>query len=145
MIDLNAAATGLAALVTAAAIQLNGKQVTAADFMPQAIDPPLFAVGEFENQAHRTYSGMNETTVKCQLFVSLATEDEGQRKARAVASSSGSGSIQAALEAGRTQNGGTSLGGAVADFVLRTVTGPKVYEIAGKAYYGVEFDLYLVG
>jgi hypothetical protein len=145
MLDLNAVATAVTAAVTAQAITLDGKLVTAADFVPQAIDPPFFAVGEFENLVHRTYSGMNELTLKCAMYVSLATEDEGQRKCRAVASSSGANSVQGAVEAARGAPGQSALSGAANDIVLRNTSGPKVFEIAGKAYYGVEFELYVVG
>jgi hypothetical protein len=144
-LDIDAVAIELAAAVTAAAITLNGVKVTATDFVPDALTPPHFAPAEFDNTFHRSFGGRDEWLVTCRLFVSRSDDAEGQRTARQVASSTGSASIRAAIEATRGGAGGLALNGKADDLVVRSVRGPRLYQVGESNFYGVEFVVFVTG
>lgn len=144
-LDIDAVAIELAAAVTAAAITLNGLKVTATDFVPDALTPPHFAPAEFENTFHRSFGGRDEWVVTCRMFTSRADDAEGQRTARQIASSTGSASILAAIEAARGDPGERALNGEADDLVVRSVRGPRLYQVGESNFYGVEFVVFVTG
>lgn len=144
-LDLDAVARALTAVVADAQLRLNGLQITANDYLPEAIDPPCFVVAEFTSPLHKDFSGEQEVTFTCRLFTSRGDAPEGQRLVRQAASGAGGGSIPVALEAARTANGGTSLGGTVDDFLVQTIRGPRLYEVGGVNYYGLEYTIFAMG
>jgi hypothetical protein len=144
-LDVDNVAIALAAAVTTAAVSLNGQRVTATDFIPDAITPPHFGVAEFTNTFHRSFGGRDEYLVTCRLFTSRADDAEGQRTARQAASSIGSESILAALEAARGDVGSLALNGAADDLVVQSARGPRLYQVGEANFYGVEFVVFVTG
>ncbi len=131
--------------VTSAGATLNDVAITAMDTLPQVIDPPVFAVGEITVAPHKTFGGQDEATFTCYLFTSRADAPEGQRTARQAASSTGTASIRAALEAARGAPGQSALGGAADDLYLRSVRAARPYVIGDVAYTGAEFTVFVMG
>jgi hypothetical protein len=78
-------------------------------------------------------------------MISIADPKSGQRAARSTLGATGDGSIPAAIEAARGAPGAKALGGACDDIIVRSVTGPRLFQIAEVQFYGLEFQLFAMG
>ncbi|MES2211455.1 MAG: hypothetical protein V4515_14925 [Chloroflexota bacterium] len=143
--DLTAVKRALAAAVTTAQIDLNGRRITATAFATDAIVEPHFFCAEYIGQYHKTYGGLMNVALTCRLFVSRADDKSGQEACDEAASSTGAGSLLATLEAARGAPGQKALSGAADDFVVQRVSGPRLYQIGQVEYYGLEFGLFVMG
>jgi hypothetical protein len=139
-LDLQAVASALADTITAAQISLNGALITATDFWPDAITEPHFAVAEMTFDPHETFGGSQYVTVTCRLFISRGDDAEGQRRAWTAIPL-----VQTALEDARGAPGELALNGVADDLVLKSVRGPRLYEVGVHSYYGVEFTVFVMG
>lgn len=144
-LDLDAVANGLAAAVKAAQVTLAGVSVIATPFQPASITPPHFVVGTFVLNPDRTFGGMDEVTFTCRLYVARGDEPDNQQAARQAASSRTTQSMKAALEAARGAPGQLALGGAADDLNVQRISGPHLYDIAGAMFYGIEYQVLVVG
>lgn len=105
--------------------------------LPDAINPPLFAVTEFEHDYNQTFAGgsfgMVETLFTCGLFVSRGDTPTGRA---ALATFTNPTSVPAALQADRT------LGGACRTLIVERLRGSgRLYTIGGTDYLGAMFDV----
>jgi len=149
-LDLDAVARALAAAIETASIVVNGAVVTASDYVPEAIassSPPTFVVADFSTSPHQTFNGLDRATFTCRLLIPRG-EDAGmtaQRSTRQAASTSGSSSVLAALEAARGAPGQKALSGAADDLVVQRVRGPALLALGEVSFYGVEYTVLVMG
>jgi hypothetical protein len=132
--DLNKIALGLAANVNPI------PELNPLDFMPDAIPEPMFAVGEMDITFDRTFGrGSDEAVITCRVLVSRADDKSGQQKLRDFMAGGGVNSVKAAIESDRT------LDGACDDLHVRSARGNRLFVVGETRYYGVEFDVYVIG
>jgi hypothetical protein len=104
--------------------------------LPEAINPPVAAVTEFEMQYHQAFGGLVEAMFTFGVFVSRADQPSGRAALTGYLAPSGAGSLPAAIEADKT------LGGVCKTLVVRRVRGAyRLYEIAGVEYLGALIDV----
>lgn len=108
--------------------------------LPDAINPPLFAVTELDLDYNQTFAGgsfgMVETLFSCGLYVSRGDSEAGRAALVGFMAPSGSSSIPAALQTDRT------LGGACRTLIVERVRGAyRLYTIGTIDYLGAVFDV----
>lgn len=105
--------------------------------LPGSINPPTFAVVEFELGYHGTFSparGLTEVTFTCGVYAS--DSDQGRKQLLPFLTETGATSIPAALEADKT------LGGMAKTLVVQRVRGAyRLYEVGGTDYLGAMIDV----
>lgn len=138
MLDIDAVTEAIAAAITAAQINLHGKKVNAYDYNPDAILAPAFCVADWKLDPHQAFNGDTWWTVTCRLYADRAGDLSGQQQAR-----KGVALVVAALEGTRNHSAG-ALGGLADDLVVRGVSGPRLYDISGVEFYGVEFTVFVL-
>lgn len=108
--------------------------------LPDAINPPLFAVTELELDYNQTFAaggyGMVETLFSCGIYVSRGDSPTGRAALSGYLAPSGALSIPAALQVDRT------LGGAASTLIVERVRGAyRLYTIGSIDYLGATFDV----
>lgn len=83
--------------------------------------------------------GSDEATITCRCLVARFNERAALRKLREFMGGSGVLSLIDAIENNRTLND------TVDDSKVSSIRGNRLFDVAGGRYYGVEFDLYVVG
>lgn len=136
---------GIAAAVTAAELTVAGQQVTATAFQPDSLTPPHFYTAEFIETYDQTHGGLTKLILTCRLMVVRGDEAASQQALQTLASSGATGNIRAALNAARGEPGQPALDGAASDLQLQRAQGPKLYEVAGVQFYGLEFTIQVWG
>lgn len=105
--------------------------------LPGSINPPTFAVTEFELAYHGTFSatrGLTEITFTCGVFAS--DDERGRKQLLPFLAETGSSSVPAALESDKT------LGGKCKQLVVQRVRGAyRLYEVGGTDYLGAMIDV----
>lgn len=105
--------------------------------LPGSINPPTFAVVEFELSYHGTFSsgrGLTEVTFTCGAFAT--NSNEGRKQLLPYLADSGSSSVPAALEADKT------LGGTAKTLIVQRVRGAyRLYDIGDSQYLGAMIDV----
>lgn len=114
--------------------------LTAFEYMPDAVEPPAFGVGDVVIDFDETMGrGLDSMLVTCPLVVPRATDQAGQAELDGYLQTSGPTSVKAALEVDRT------LGGACQSLRVEQASGYGQYEVAGVAYYGALFSVRVWG
>lgn len=130
-VDIEAIHEGLAT----AASTVSGLRSYAA--LPAAINPPVFAVTEFELSYHGTFGstrGLTEFMFTCGVFSD--DSDAGRKVLLPFISPNGTSSVPAALESDKT------LGGACKTLVVQRVRGAyRIYEVGNNSYIGAMIDV----
>ncbi len=144
-LDLDDVCEALAAAVTAAELTVNGQQVTATAFGPDAVTPPHFFTAEYVLTYDKTFGAESELTLTCRLIVARGTDYAAQKGMRELASHVGSNSIPAVFRAARGAPGQSALNGAADDLHLLRAQGPRLYEINKVEHYGLEFTVFVMG
>lgn len=108
--------------------------------LTDAINPPTFAVVEFELTYNQTFKGsgigMVEALFSCGIYVSHGDSEVGRAALVGFVAPSGSGSLKAAIETDRT------LGGACATLNAERVRGAyRLYTIGSIDYLGATLDV----
>ncbi len=120
--------------------------LTCLGYMPGAIDPPSFLVGEVEVQFDQTMGrGLDELVITCYLFTSRADDQAGQQALDKHLSGSGPDSVKAALVAARGEPGQLALGGLAHDLHLRSIQAYGMHEIGDTHYYGASLTVRVWG
>lgn len=105
--------------------------------LPGTINPPTFAVTEFELEYHGTFSaarGLSTLMFTCGVFA--PDSDEGRKLLLPFLAETGAGSVPAALESDKT------LGGVCKTLVVQRVRGAyRLYEVGGTQYLGAMIDV----
>lgn len=132
--DVEAISEGLAT----AAGTISGLRAFAS--LPGSINPPTFAVTEFTQQYHQTFSpagGMTVLEFACGIYSSYASDQEsGRKNLLKYLAESGSSSILQALEADKT------LGGVCKTLKVVRVRGAyRLYTIGDTDYLGSIIDV----
>jgi len=133
--DVQAIQQGLATAVT----NVTGIE-QALPSLTDAINPPTFAVTEFEMTYNQTFKGsgigMVETLFSCGIYTSHGNSEAGRVALVGFLAPSGSGSLKAAIETDRT------LGGACATLLVERVRGAyRLYTISSIDYLGAILDV----
>jgi len=106
--------------------------------LPDAINPPVFAVIEQDLDFQQTFGvgGLTDTLFHPGVFVSRGDTPAGRTLLAGYIAPDGAASIRAALETDRT------LGGTCKTLIVERVRGSgRLYEIAGVMYLGATFDV----
>lgn len=143
--ELDAVCEGIAAAVTAAELTVAEKQVTATAFQPDSLTSPAFYTAEFLITYDKTYGGTTQMILTCRLMVSRGDPESSQEALKVLASSGTVGNIRAALNAARGAPGQPALDGAASDLQLQRAQGPRLYEVNGDQFYGLEFTIQVWG
>lgn len=143
--DLDAVCTGIAAAVKAAELNVAGTNVTATPFQPDSLTPPHFYTAEFTETYDKTHGGLTLIILTSRLMVTRGVDKSSQRALQILASSGATGNIRAALNAARGAPGQKALDGAADDLQLQRAQGPRLYEVGGDQFYGLEFTIQVWG
>lgn len=114
-------------------------------YLPDSIDPPVFAAGEVQiNWDQVEEGGWDEFVVTCHLYTSTADDRSGQKLLDRYLARNGDDSIKQALEADKT------LGGACQTLHVQRATGYGKYRIASLEqpevrYYGARLNVRVWG
>lgn len=109
--------------------------------IPDTLNPPVFAVIEFDADYHQTFGsaaagGLTEFLFTCGVFVSSGDTFTGRKALVAYLSPDGTSSIRAALSSDRT------LGGVCQTLMVESVTGAfRLYEVGGTFYLGANYTV----
>lgn len=132
--DWNEIALGLAANANAA------PELNALDHTPDSVPEPAFMVGEVDITFDRTFGrGSDEAVITCRVMVARSEDASGQQKLRDFMAGGGVYSVKKAIESDR------QLGGACDDLHVRSAKGNRLFVVGEARYYGVEFEVYVVG
>lgn len=105
--------------------------------LPDSINPPTFAVVEFELDYHGTFSparGLTQLAFTCGVY--NTDSDAGRKQLLPFLAETGASSIPAALEADKT------LGGVARTLVVQRVRGAyRLYEVGDTPYLGAMIDV----
>lgn len=142
--DLDAVCEAIAAAVTAANIDLNGVRVTATAFSPDALTAPHFFCAEYTLNYDKSFGALAELVLTCRLLVARGDDRSAQKVLRAAAST-GVRTISQVFREARGAPGQSSLDGAAEDLHLQRAQGPRLYEVNGTQYYGLEFTAFVMG
>lgn len=143
--DIDAVCEGIAAAVTAAELMVAGQQVTATAFQPDSLTSPAFYAAEFLVNYDKTHGGTTQIVLTCRLMISRGDPENSQTALKVLASSGAADNIRAALNAARGAPGQPALDGACSDLQLQRALGPRLYEVAGDQFYGLEFTIQVWG
>lgn len=83
--------------------------------------------------------GTDQAVITCRIMVARYNDTTALRKLREFMGGHGPESIIDAIELDRT------LGGTVDDSVCRAMRGNRLFDIGTEKYYGVEFDIFVIG
>lgn len=83
--------------------------------------------------------GTDEAQITCRMLVARFSERGAVRKLRSFMGGSGMNSVLDAIEQNRT------LSGSVDDLKVTAIRGNRLFDVGGSKYYGVEFDLFVIG
>ena len=135
----------IATAINTAALNVNGAQLTATAFAPDAPTTPHFYTAEFTGNYDKTFTNtLTELVLTCRLMLSRADDKTGQQQAKALAST-GTGTLHQAFRDMRGTPGQQALSGACDDLHLQRVQGPRLYEIGQASFYGLEFTVFVMG
>ena len=108
--------------------------------LPDAIDPPTFAVVEYEIDYNQTFaggtSGMDMALYSCGIYTSRGDSDAGRMLLNGFLSKDGPTSLKTAIETNRT------LGGACKTLIVERAHGAyRLYTIGSIDYLGAVLDV----
>lgn len=139
--DIDGVQTGLGAAVTGLVGYDGVTQLRGYPALPDAIEPPVFAVAEYELEYHGTFQnrGMLTGVFTCGLFVAN-DKDRGRQMLSGWLNPESSSSVPKALEVDKT------LGGTCLQLVVLRVRGAyRLYEVGGTDYLGAMIDVKVWG
>lgn len=143
--DIDDVCVAIAAAITAAALTVNDRRVTATPFAPDNLTPPHFYTAEFTGNYDRAMGGaLTELMLTCRLMLSPAVDWAGQQQAKTLAST-GTGTLHQTFRGMRGAPGQKALSGACDDLHLQRVLGPRLFTIGEAGYYGLEFTVFVMG
>lgn len=129
--DLEAIQQGFASSVSG----ISGLQALPA--LHGVINPPTFAVTEFELEYHKTYSatrGLTEMVFTCGVFAS--DSEQGRKLLMPLLSNDGATSVVAAIESDKT------LAGSCKTLKVEKVRGAyRLYDVGDSSYIGAMIDV----
>lgn len=143
--DWNAVALGLVA-----AAKTTG--VNALEYVPDSLPAaPSFYVGEIDAELDVTFrqqraaetpttrTGTDKATITCRVLVARSDDKWALKKLRDFMAGSGEESIINAIANDPT------LGGTVHASQVKRMRGNRVFIVGDKRFYGVEFDVFVIG
>lgn len=117
--------------------------------VPDSLPTIGFYVGEMDIQPNITMRGKravdgprrgsDSATITCRILVARYEDKAAQRKLRDFMGGSGMYSLTDAIEQNR------DLDGSVDDSVIKSIRGNRMFDVGGTKYYGIEFDIFVVG
>jgi hypothetical protein len=141
--DWNAVAEGLVK-----AAKTTG--INAIEWVPDALpNAPTFYVGEIDAELDITFRsaptggitrvGNDQATITCRVLVAKSTDRFALKKLRDFMGGSGVDSIIQAIANDKT------LDGSVHGSHVKRMRGNRLFQVGDKRYYGVEFDVFVIG
>lgn len=123
--------------------------VNAFSEVPDSLPTIGFYVGEMDITPNITMRGQrsggglrrgtDEATITCRILVARFNEKTALRKLREYMGGAGMLSLLDAIEQNRDLND------TVHDSKITSIRGNRMFDVGGEKYYGVEFDLYVIG
>lgn len=139
--DFNAVATELERRAGTTGPLTSGRKIVPFDIVPDALPDAAFVVGEVDITFDKTFGrGSDEATITCRVFVARADDAYGQRALREFMAGGGVVSIKQALETKPRY-----VPGVFDDLQVKRARGNRLFIIGEQRYYGVEFDVYVIG
>lgn len=120
-------------------------ELTAYDYVPDAVEAPAFYPADVDINYLPDFSGDGDLTVVCRVLTSRTEDRAGQHQLLRYMQPAGPWSIKQALEVARGAPGEYALGGACDDFVVQSLRGHRIYTVGSTPYYGAEWRVRLIG
>lgn len=123
----------------------SGRPLHAYDHVPNSVVEPAFYPRDYTVEPHASFKNRWKLAVTCVLLVGSSNAEVNQRRLATFLSRDGEASVHAALLAARGAPGERALGGAADDLSVDRMGPPRMYEVAGVAYYGAEIVVTVLG
>lgn len=136
-LDVDAIYAEIAGAVSGAQISGNTLQVVGLDYFPEAADPPLFQLEDFDITYEKSFGGDADMVIAAALMLSRGDDEAGQREAKRLAGT-GQQTIRDVLYAKRNQWQSCDAA------YLRKARGPRLIPYGdGPSLYGLELAIYV--